>query len=138
MNKIIVKYKHCEKSVVYDVVSMLSYKKGKNEMLLTQARETESGMDTRVEWFEVVEERATRGEGNGESKSYESKYERENITLPKGMAKEIVQVATTLKGCNIDFVNRCNKVLNFNLHEKLNNKYGFTGAKRLYNIFKLN
>ena len=138
MNKIIVKYKHCEKSVVYDVVSMLSYKKGKNEMLLTQARETESGMDTRVEWFEVVEERATRGEGNGESKSYESKYERENIALPKGMAKEIVQVATTLKGCNIDFVNRCNKVLNFNLHEKLNNKYGFTGAKRLYNIFKLN
>ena len=137
MNKIIVKYKHCEKSVVYDVVSMLSYKKGKNEMLLTQARETESGMDTRVEWFEVVEERATRGEGNGESKSYESKYERENIALPKGMAKEIVQVATTLKGCNIDFVNRCNKVLNFNLHEKLNNKYGFTGAKRLYNIFKL-
>ena len=137
MNKIIVKYKHCEKSVVYDVVSMLSYKKGKNEMLLTQARETESGMDTRVEWFEVVEERATRGEGNGESKSYESKYERENIALPKGMAKEIVQVATTLKGCNIDFVNRCNKVLDFDLHKKLNNKYGFTGAKRLYNIFKL-
>ena len=138
MNKIIVKYKHCEKSVVYDVVAMLSYKKGKNEMLLTQARETESGMDTRVEWFEVVEERATRGEGNGESKSYESKYERENIALPKGMAKEIVQVATTLKGCNIDFVNRCNKVLDFDLHKKLNNKYGFTGAKRLYNIFKLN
>jgi hypothetical protein len=137
MNKIIVKYKHCEKSVVYDVVSMLSYKKGKNEMLLTQARETESGMDTRVEWFEVVEERATRGEGDGESKSYESKYERENIALPKGMAKEIVQVATTLKGCNIDFVNRCNKVLDFDLHKKLNNKYGFTGAKRLYNIFKL-
>ena len=138
MNKIIVKYKHCEKSVVYDVVAMLSYKKGKNEMLLTQARETESGMDTRVEWFEVVEERATRGEGDGESKSYESKYERENIALPKGMAKEIVQVATTLKGCNIDFVNRCNKVLDFDLHKKLNNKYGFTGAKRLYNIFKLN
>ena len=138
MNKIIVKYKHCEKSVVYDVVSMLSYKKGKNEMLLTQARETESGIDTRVEWFEVVEERATRGEGDGESKSYESKYERENIALPKGMAKEIVQVATTLKGCNIDFVNRCNKVLDFDLHKKLNNKYGFTGAKRLYNIFKLN
>jgi len=137
MNKIIVKYKHCEKSVVYDVVSMLSYKKGKNEMLLTQARETESGMDTRVEWFEVVEERATRGEGDGESKSYESKYKRENIALPKGMAKEIVQVATTLKGCNIDFVNRCNKVLDFDLHKKLNNKYGFTGAKRLYNIFKL-
>ena len=137
MNKIIVKYKHCEKSVVYDVVSMLSYKKGKNEMLLTQARETESGIDTRVEWFEVVEERATRGEGDGESKSYESKYERENIALPKGMAKEIVQVATTLKGCNIDFVNRCNKVLDFDLHKKLNNKYGFTGAKRLYNIFKL-
>jgi hypothetical protein len=137
MNKIIVKYKHCEKSVVYDVVSMLSYKKGKNEMLLTQARETESGMDTRVEWFEVVEERATRGEGDGESKSYESKYERENIALPKEMAKEIVEVATSLKGCTINFVNRCNEVLDFDLHKKLNNKYGFTGAKRLYNIFKL-
>ena len=138
MNKIIVKYKHCEKPTVYDVVSMLTYKKGKNEMLLTDARDTVNGIDTRVEWFEVVEERATRGEGDGESKSYESKYERENITLPKEMAKEIVQVATTLKGCNIDFVNRCNKVLDFDLHKKLNNKYGFTGAKRLYNIFKLN
>ncbi len=138
MNKIIVKYKHCEKPTVYDVVVFLSYKKGKNEILLTQAREIVNGIDTRVEWFEVVEERATRGEGDGESKSYESKYERENITLPKEMAKEIVQVATTLKGCNIDFVNRCNKVLDFDLHKKLNNKYGFTGAKRLYNIFKLN
>ena len=87
MNKIIVKYKHCEKPTVYDVVSMLTYKKGKNEMLLTEARDTVNGIDTRVEWFEVVEERATRGEGDGESKSYESKYERENITLPKEMAK---------------------------------------------------
>ena len=127
MNKIIVKYKHCEKPTVYDVVVFLSYRKDKNEMLLTEARDTVNGIDTRVEWFEVVEERATRGEGDGESKSYESKYERENITLPKEMAKEIVQVATTLKGCNIDFVNRCNKVLDFDLHKKLNNKYGFTG-----------
>ena len=44
----------------------------------------------------------------------------------------------TLKGCTINFVNKCNEVLDFDLHEKLNNKYGFTGAKRLYNIFKLN
>ena len=137
MKKIIVKYKHCEKPTVYDVVSMLSYKKGKNEMLLTQARETENGIDTRVEWFEAVEERVTRSEGNGESKSYESKYKRENIPLPKEMAKEIVSVATSLKGCTINFVNKCNEVLDFNLHEKLHNKYGFTGAKRLYNIFKL-
>ena len=137
MKKIIVKYKHCEKPTVYDVVVFLSYKKGKNEMLLTQARETEKGVDTRVEWFEIVKEGVIRGEGNGESKPYESKYERENITLPREMAKEIVEVATTLKGCTIDFVNKCNKVLDFNLHKKLNNKYGFTGAKRLYNIFKL-
>ena len=94
MNKIIVKYKHCEKPTVYDVVVSLTYQKGKNEMLLTEARDTVNGIDTRVEWFEVVEERATRGEGDGESKSYESKYERENITLPKEMAKEIVDAAT--------------------------------------------
>lgn len=54
------------------------------------------------------------------------------------MAKEIVEVATSLRGCTIDFVDRCNEVLDFDLHEKLNNKYGFTGAKRLYSIFKIN
>lgn len=85
----------------------------------------------------VVEDSYQLGDGDGRSKKYESKYERENIALPKEMAKEIVQVATSLKGCTIDFVNRCNKVLDFDLHKKLNNKYGFTGAKRLYNIFKL-
>ena len=121
MRKIIVKYKHCEKPTVYDVVIFLSYKKGKNEMLLTHAREIVNNLDSRVEWFEVVLEGVTRGEGNGESKPYESKYERENITLPREMAKEIVEVATTLKGCTIDFVNRCNKVLDFDLHKKLNN-----------------
>ena len=138
MKKIIVKYKHCEKPTVYDVVVFLSYKEGKNEMLLTHAREIANNLDSRVEWYEEIKEGVIRGEGNGESKPYESKYERENITLPREMAKEIVEVATTLKGCTIDFVNRCNKVLDFDLHKKLNNKYGFTGAKRLYNIFKLN
>tara|TARA_B110000037_G_scaffold217583_1_gene278961 strand:+ start:43 stop:459 length:417 start_codon:yes stop_codon:yes gene_type:complete len=138
MKKIIVKYKHCEKPTVYDVVVFLSYKEGKNEMLLTHAREIVNNLDSRVEWYEEIKEGVIRGEGNGESKPYESKYERENITLPREMAKEIVEVATTLKGCTIDFVNRCNKVLDFDLHKKLNNKYGFTGAKRLYNIFKLN
>ena len=137
MRKIVVKYKHCKNPEVYDEVIYLSYKKGKKEMLLTDVKDITNGTDTRVEWFEVVDEKVTRGKGDGESKSYESKYEKENIPLPREMAKEIVTVATSLKGCTIDFVNRCNKVLDFDLHEKLNNKYGFTGAKRLYNIFKL-
>ena len=85
----------------------------------------------------IVEDSYKLGDGDGKSKKYESKYKRENIALPKEMAKEIVEVATSLKGCTIDFVNRCNKVLDFDLHEKLNGKYGFTGAKRLYNIFKI-
>lgn len=138
MRKIIVKYKHCKNPEVYDEVIYLSYKKGKKEMLFTDIKDITSGTDTRVEWFEVVNEKVIRGEGDGKSKLYESKYERENITLPKEMAKEIVTVATSLKGCTIDFVNKCNEVLDFDLHKKLNNKYGFTGAKRLYNIFKLN
>jgi len=137
MRKIIVKYKHCKNPTVYDEVIYLTYKQGKKEMLLTDVKDITNGIDTRVEWFKVVDEKVTRGEGNDESKSYESKYERENIPLPKEMAKEIVSVATSLKGCTIDFVNKCNEVLDFNLHEKLHNKYGFTGAKRLYNIFKL-
>ena len=137
MRKIIVKYKHCKNPEVYDEVIRLSYKEGKKEMLFTYVKDITNGTDTRVEWFKIVDEKVTRGEGDGESKPYESKYEKENIALPKEMAKEIVQVATSLKGCTIDFVNKCNEVLDFNLHEKLNNKYGFTGAKRLYNIFKL-
>lgn len=135
MDKIIVKYKHLEEPTVYNIVTFLKTKSKTKEVLF-------SNLDSLithplVEWYEKASASVNRSEGDGESKPYVSKYERENIALPKGMAKEIVEVATSLKGCTIDFVNRCNEVLDFDLHEKLNGKYGFTGAKRLYNIFKI-
>jgi prolipoprotein diacylglyceryltransferase len=34
-------------------------------------------------------------------------------------------------------IDKWNKYLDFDLHTKLNGEYGFTGAKRLYNIFGL-
>ena len=135
MDKIIVKYKHLEEPTVYNIVTFLKTKSKNKEVLFSNVNSLIT--NPLVEWYEKAPASVNRGEGNGESKPYESKYERENIALPKEMAKEIVEVATSLKGCTIDFVNRCNEVLDFDLHEKLNGKYGFTGAKRLYNIFKI-
>ena len=136
MDKLIVKFEGKEEPTVYNIVTFLKNKSKSKEVLFSNVQDLIRHPLT--EWHEIVHAEVNRGDGDGESKPYESKYERENIALPKEMAKEIVEVATSLKGCTIDFVNRCNKVLNFDLHEKLNNKYGFTGAKRLYNIFKLN
>ena len=135
MDKIIVKYKHLEEPTVYNIVTFLKTKPKTKEVLFSNLDSLIT--NPRVEWYEKASASINRGEGDGESKPYESKYEKENIALPKEMAKEIVEVATSLKGCTIDFVNRCNEVLDFDLHEKLNSKYGFTGAKRLYNIFKI-
>lgn len=135
MNKIIVKYKHLEEPIVYNIVTFLKNKSKTKEVLFSNLDSLVS--NPLVDWYEKVSANVTRGKGDGESKPYESKYERENIALPKEMAKKIVEVATSLKGCSIDFVNKCNEVLDFDLHEKLNGKYGFTGAKRLYNIFKI-
>lgn len=135
MDKIIIKYKHLEEPTVYNIVNFLKNNTKNKEVLFSDINSLIE--NPLVEWYEKASAIVTRGEGNGESKPYVSKYERENIALPKEMAKEIVEVATSLKGCTIDFVNRCNKVLDFDLHEKLNGKYGFTGAKRLYNIFKI-
>jgi hypothetical protein len=108
----------------------------KNEMLHDLIKD----LDTHplCEWYNVVEDSYVLGDGDGNSKKYESKYEKENHPLPSEIAKDIVKVASSLKGCTIKFVDECNKYLNFNLHEKLHYKYGFTGAKRLYNIFKFN
>jgi len=108
----------------------------KNEILFDRIKD----LDNHVlcEGYKIVEDSYVLGDGDGESKKYESKYERENIPLPKEIAEDIVRVASTLKGCTIDFINKCNEYLDFDLHKKLNNKYGFTGAKRLYNIFDLN
>ena len=136
MEKLIVKFQGKEEPTVYKIVNFLkSSSKGK-EILFDNIDSMIN--HPAVEWSEKVNVSVKRGNGDGESKAYESKYERENIALPKSMAKEIVEVATSLRGCTIDFVNRCNEVLDFDLHEKLNYKYGFSGAKRLYNIFKLN
>ncbi len=135
MDKIIVKYQHLEEPTVYNIVTFKRGNSKVKEVLFDNVKALKN--HPLVEWFEEASASINRGDGSGESTKYVSKYEKENIALPQSMAKEIVEVATSLKGCTIDFVNRCNKVLDFDLHEKLNNKYGFTGAKRLYNIFKL-
>ncbi len=136
MDKLIVKFEGKEEPTVYNIVTFLKNKSKSKEVLFSNVQDLIR--HPLAEWHEIVTNvEVNRGEGDGESKPYESKYERENIALPKEMAKEIVEVATSLKGCTINFVNRCNEVLDFDLHKKLNNKYGFTGAKRLYNIFKL-
>lgn len=136
MDKLIIKFEGKEEPTVYNIVTFLKNKSKSKEVLFSNVQDLIR--HPLAEWHEIVTNvEVNRGEGDGESKPYESKYERENIALPKEMAKEIVEVATSLKGCTIDFVNRCNEVLDFDLHKKLNNKYGFTGAKRLYNIFKL-
>ena len=136
MEKLIVKFKGKEEPVVYNVVTFLRSSSKVKEVLFSDVGNLK--FHPLTEWYEEVYANVSKGEGDGGSKVYESKYERENIALPKEMAKEIVEVATSLKGCTIDFVDRCNEVLDFDLHKKLNNKYGFTGAKRLYNIFKIN
>ncbi len=136
MDKLIIKFEGKEEPTVYNIVTFLKNKSKSKEVLFSNVQDLIR--HPLAEWHEIVTNvEVNRGEGDGKSKPYESKYERENIALPKEMAKEIVEVATSLKGCTIDFVDRCNKVLDFDLHKKLNNKYGFTGAKRLYNIFKL-
>ena len=135
MDKLIIKFKTKKEPTVYNIVNFLKNNSNTKEVLFDNVNSLIN--NSLVEWYEKVSASVNRSEGEGESKLYESKYERENIALPKEMAKEIVEVATSLKGCTIDFVNRCNKVLDFDLHEKLNGKYGFTGAKRLYNIFKI-
>jgi len=136
MDKLIVKYKSKEEPSVFNIVTFLKNNSKSKEVLFSNVEDLIN--HPLVEWYEIASANVNRGEGSGESKPYESKYEKENIALPKSMAKEIVEVATSLRGCTIDFVDRCNEVLDFDLHEKLNNKYGFTGAKRLYSIFKIN
>jgi len=137
MDKIIVKYQHLEEPTVYNIVTFKRGNSKTKEVLFDNVKALKN--HPLVEWFEEASAIINRGDGESrESTKYVSKYEKENIALPQSMAKEIVEVATSLRGCTKSFVNRCNEVLDFDLHEKLHNKYGFTGAKRLYSIFKLN
>jgi len=132
MSRVAVKYKDRPNTTIYKIVC---FKKGKNEILVDNIREFLKNPN--IESYEMIEVKPRTGNSEGENKTYESKYERENNKLPKAIAKEVIQVATSLKGCTRDTINRWNIHLDFDLNEKLNGKYGFTGAKRLYSIFGL-
>jgi hypothetical protein len=132
MRRIVVKYKDSEQVLIYNIVS---FKTDKRQILIENVREFLT--NPRIESYEIVDILERLSNPDKESKPYESKYERENNKLPKAIAHEVTQVATTLKGCTKETVDKWNKHLDFNLHAKLNGEYGFTGAKRLYNIFGL-
>jgi hypothetical protein len=132
MRKVVVKFKNKEQATVYNIVSFLT---DKRQILHEYLREFLAG--PLVESYEIIDVSSQVSDPNKESKSYEPKYERENNKLPKEIANEVTQVATSLKGCTKETVDKWNKHLDFDLHEKLNGEYGFTGAKRLYNIFGL-
>ena len=132
MRKLVVKFKNKEQATVYNIVSFLT---GNRQILHEHLNEFISGPS--VESYEIIDVSSQVSDPNKESKSYESKYERENNKLPKEIATEVIQVATTLKGCTKETIDKWNKHLDFDLHVKLNGEYGFTGAKRLYNIFGL-
>ena len=132
MRKVIVKYKDSEQALTYNIVS---FKNDKRQILVEDVREFLA--NPRVESYEIIDISGRLSDPDKESKPYESKYERENNKLPKAIINEVTQVATTLKGCTKENVDKWNKHLDFDLHIKLNGEYGFTGAKRLYNIFGL-
>jgi hypothetical protein len=132
MRKVVVKYKDSEQALTYNIVS---FKTDKRQILVEYLREFLAS--PRIESYEIIDISGRLSDPNKESKSYESKYERESNKLPKAIANEVTQVATTLKGCTKETVDKWNKHLDFDLHAKLNGEYGFTGAKRLYNIFGL-
>ncbi len=132
MRKVVVKYKDSEQTLTYNIVS---FKNDKRQILVEHLREFLT--NPRIESYEIIDISGKQLDPDGESKAYESKYERENNKLPKIIANEVVQVATSLKGCTKETIDKWNQHLDFDLHEKLNGEYGFTGAKRLYNIFGL-
>lgn len=132
MRRLIIKYKDSEQTFVYNIVSFLT---DKRQILTEDVKEFVT--NPRVESYEIIDISGRLLDPDKESKPYESKYERENNKLPKVIANEVTQVATTLKGCTKETVDKWNKYLDFDLHTKLNGEYGFTGAKRLYNIFGL-
>ena len=132
MSKLIIKYQD-QDPIVKKIV--LTDKGKKDEFLMDLIPSLAN--HPLCEWYRVVEDSYVLGEGDGKSKKYEPKYEKENIPLPEAIAEDIVRVASSLKGCSIEFVDMCNNHLEFDLHEKLHHKYGFTGAKRLYSIFAI-
>jgi hypothetical protein len=132
MRKVIVKYKDSEQALTYNIVS---FKNDKRQILVEDVREFLT--NPRIESYEIIDISGRLSDPDKESKPYESKYERESNKLPKAIINEVTQVATTLKGCTKETVDKWNKHLDFDLHAKLNGEYGFTGAKRLYNIFGL-
>jgi len=132
MRKVVVKFKDSEQVSTYNIVS---FKTDKRQILIENVREFVA--NPRVESYEIIDISEKLLNSDSENKKYESKYERESNKLPKAIANEITQVATSLKGCTKKNVDKWNEHLDFNLHTKLNGEYGFTGAKRLYNIFGL-
>lgn len=132
MRKVVIKYKDSEQALTYNIVS---FKNDKRQILVEHLREFLA--NPRIESYEIIDISGRLSDPDKGSKSHESKYERENNKLPKAIASEVTQVATSLKGCTKETVDKWNEYLDFDLHEKLNGEYGFTGAKRLYNIFGL-
>ena len=132
MRKVVVKYKGKETTTIYNIVS---FKTDSRQILVENLREFLSSPN--IESYEIIDISGRLSDPDKESKSYESKYEKENNKLPKSIANEVIQVATTLKGCTKKTIDKWNEHLDFDLHTKLNGEYGFTGAKRLYNIFGL-
>ena len=132
MSRIAVQFKDKQDIVIYKIVG---FAKDKNDILMENVKDFLK--HPLIESYEMIEDKHKAGHNEGGNKNYESKYERENNKLPKAIAKEVIQVATSLKGCNKNTIDRWNTHLDFDLNEKLNGKYGFTGAKRLYNIFGL-
>lgn len=134
MRKLIVVYKNKPEAVIYKIVLFKSNRK--HEILGEDV--TNFCKSPLIESFEIVDDSVQKQyHGDSISRVYESKYERENNKLPISIAKEIVKCASSSKGCTKQQVSEWNKSLNFDLHTKLNGKYGFSGAKRLYNIFSL-
>jgi len=134
MRRLIVKYKSKPEVTIYKIVS---FKTGKKHELLGEDINNFCKSPS-IESFEIVDDSVQKQyHGNSVHKVFESKYEKENNKLPISIAKEVIKCASTSKGCTKQNIDRWNKVLDFDLHSKLNGKYGFSGAKRLYNIFSL-
>jgi hypothetical protein len=132
MKRVTVKYKDSEQALTYSIVS---FKTDKRQILIEHLKEFLT--NPRIESYEIIDISGRQSDSDSEVRTYESKYERENNKLPKIIANEVTQVATTLRGCTKETVDKWNEHLDFDLHLKLNGEYGFTGAKRLYNIFGL-
>lgn len=133
MKKLIVKFKNNDEPKVKNIVN---FKKDSND-ILNQDLELYLSHPA-IEDYHIVDASVNKGSGEGGDGSYISEVVRENHPLPMEVADLIVEIATSLQGCTKSNIDLINSYVDFDLHEKLQGKYGFSGAKRFYTIFKLN